>query len=154
MDRTPSDADSPREALAAHFEQEAREFIRISARLLGICPSHDRPDDCHCRQRASRHCNTRLAETLESIVHFCEQHFAHEEHLMREAGLQRRDPALWWAHARDHADFMARLHEIVDVIEHAPAFRSIADLVGLFERFWLDHSLDHDRVVLRVLDAA
>ncbi len=149
--------DSHRLAPASHtllalLEEEAQAFLGMAARLQGICPSHHDPAGCGCRQSPSSRCTNRLRETAATIVQFCEDHFAAEERLLRKAGLHASDPALWWAHARDHADFLARLHRCIEVIEHTPAFRTITELIVLFERFWLAHSLDHDRPALAAID--
>jgi len=138
-------------ALITLLEEEAQAFLGISARLQGICPSHHDTGGCGCRHTPSPRCTSRLAETAGAIVQFCERHFEAEEQLLRDAGLHAQEPALWWAHARDHADFMARLHGCVEVIEHTPAFRTITELIALFERFWLAHSLDHDRPAVDIL---
>ncbi|MCB1889322.1 MAG: hypothetical protein KDH20_17070 [Rhodocyclaceae bacterium] len=140
------------QALLDLLEEEAKTFLGISARLQGICPSHHAPERCHCRNGPSSRCTHRLVETAEAIVQFCEEHFAAEERLLRHAGLHASHPAQWWSHARDHADFLARLHRCVEVVEHAAPFHAIADLVSLFERFWLAHSLDHDRPAVVAID--
>ena len=125
--------------LTRHFELVAHELLRMSAQILSVCPELRDAHGCRCRQHRIPRCASRLGETLSEVVHTCERHLEHEQALLRANGLHALRPGLWWQHLRDHAEFMSRLHRIADAVEHVPTPQSMAEVLALFDEFWLQH---------------
>ncbi|MCB1894741.1 MAG: hypothetical protein H6945_04290 [Zoogloeaceae bacterium] len=144
----PAPPDSPSETgadgaarhqLTRHFERVAQALLRMSAQILSVCPELRDEHGCHCRRHHNPRCASRLVETLAEVVRTCERHLEHEQALLRANGLHTLQPGLWWQHLRDHADFMCHLHRIADAVEHVPTPQSMAEVLALFDQFWLEH---------------
>ncbi len=122
--------------------EASRRLIAIVAKLMVFGGGTG-----HRHARAGRQ---ELPELLAELIAFCEDHFRHEEAVMRAAGLNGFD-RIWQAHTSAHAELMRGFSLAAGRVAHDAPHELVERVVALVEQFWSAHHVEHDRLACDVL---
>lgn len=137
------------------IDGEHRRLKELLDAVAGICPDKAGSPDCRrCAERLVQDCECLLHEHLGDMLVFMTGHFRYEDSLMRDWQLHQLCHESCERHQRDHSHISAVASRMVADLEQGNPLRGIRDLHDLLSHWVERHIEEHDRKMIRMLQAA